>query len=530
LARGEVMPEFLTDEEMKKLEGSSFISDDEMLRMESDADRYARQTKGLLESTGQAILEGAGTVSRAVDKYTGAPLRAAVGAAQAGKPIGQAFANQYLRDPSTAPSGKEIASRAGISEEEFRTPIITNPFTNERLTVSPAGIAGGVLETALDPTTYLPGIGGAKALSSGSRLVENVAPKASRSLGRFAEERAIKAATGENRAAIRKLAKVKGQSSGDVDRAVANLRKSGRTLLEADEAGGPAVGWLSTSEDIGRNAAGKRKFYGRQIGEVGKTVDELNPEAITGPALAKELESYAGSIPNVGKGAQLRRRLAEESENMTEMGPLSFQQAQEIKAQFPFEPQAADLLISDKDVTNRIHGIVGNAQDRAANIQGPFSRLDRSTVTPSEEQMSALAKYGPAKEKYGTYKNIADAGTEQAMRTLGRRMVSPSSHGIGGATGIAASEATDSLAKGGLYGLGAAIVNQQVLARGSAAAARGADAISRRLMRAPGMYQKWLPTMQKAAAGGNAAVLATHHQLMNSDPDYRRLMTQQSEE
>lgn len=659
------MPAFLTDDQVAALEKpKKLISDEEMATLEQSADDYARQTDSVLRSTGKAGLEAVGAVSNFTDRFGGgASSRAAIGAAQEGKPIGAAFANQFLQDPSTAPSGKQIAAKAGLSEEEFRTPIIMNPFTMERFKVSPAGIAGGALETGLDPAgMLLPGAIESRALKSGLGLVEKYAPRMAEGLGRFAEERAVKAATGENRAAIKKLARVKGQSAGDVDRAVSNLRKTGRTLLEPDEAGAPAGGWFSNAEEIGRNAAAKRQFYGKKIEEVGNAVEKIAPNSIIGSDLAKDLTTYSESIPNVGKGANLRSRLAEEAGRFNDLGPISFKQAQDIKGQFPYEPQAADVLISDKDVTNRIHGIIGSKMDLAASrasapkpevrpsafgsdlhkgkpsidIDGGFSLVQRNkneityskspvsrkeawdiidknndkTVgtiftetdkgtgvpfvrqsnvideyrnkglgtkaydklarhygrldsdynamsdsakkvydklgaetlaeenaagsarrsikrqAPSEEDMATLNQYGPAKEKYGIYKNVADAGTEQALRTLGRRMVSPSSHALGAATGIAAA---GDLATKGLYGAAAAGVNQALLSRGSAFAARSADAISKKLMQAPGLYQKWLPTMQKAAKAGNAVVMATHHQLMNNDADYRRLMLSQDQ-
>lgn len=495
-------------------------------------DPYYKKAAAGLEGIGGQIMSGIGAASRAVDKYTGAPVRAAVGAAQEGRPILQAYGQQFGEDPALAPTGKQIASRLGLSEEEFHTPLITNPFTDERLKVSPAGVAGGVIETALDPTTYIPGKLAASGLARGAGVVERNAPRLAESAARFAEERAVKAATGESRAAIKKLAKVKGQSAGDVDRALANLRGAGRTLLEADDAGAPAVGWLSTPEDIGRNAAAKKQFYGKRIGETGDVVDKLAPGAVTPQAIAADVGKFQKDIPNVGKGAPVRKRVGEEAERLRSYGlaeeefgpakPLGFREAQELKGQYPWEPMSSDVLISDKDATSNINRIISRRMDEA---------VERAKAgNPTPEDLKILNQYAPAKQKYGVYKDIGDAGTQQALNTVSRRMVSPSSHGIGGAVGISAAEATDSLAKGGLYGLGAAAINQQILSRGSAFGARSADAISRKLMSAPQVYQKWLPIMQKAAQAGNAAVLSTHHQLMNSDPEYRALMFQKAEE
>ncbi len=512
---------------------------------ENAMDPYYRKAQATLEGIGGTAMRGLNAASRFVDRYTMAPVRAGIGALQSGDPVGESVANQFLREPEAAPTAKQLAVNAGISEEEYNTPLIANPFTGEHVKVSPAGVVGGVAEAVVDPISWLPGVAEAKLLKGGGKLVGKLAPAAGESLGRFAEERAVKAATGENRSAIKKLAKVKGQSSGDVDKAIANLRKSGRTLLETDEAGGPAVGWLSNAEDVGRNAAAKKDFYGRQIGSVGPVVDELAPGAIVPQALAEEVAAFSREIPNVGKGAPVRKRVAEESGRLRDYGlseeefgpakPINFSQAQELKAQYPWEPQSADVLISDKDASNRINRIISGKMDQAVEtakgakptfrgepMANGGERIVAQGQSPTPEQLAILNSYGPAKQKYGVYKNISDAGTEQAMRTLGRRMISPSSHAAGIGTGIAT--ASEGLQKAGLMGTLAAGANQFALSRGSAFAARASDAISKKLLASPQTYQRWLPAMQKAAVGGNAAVVALHHQLMNSDPEYKRLM------
>ncbi len=513
---------FISDEEADAAPQTGFISDEEMERLQAK-DRAYRNADNMVTSAGKAALETMGDVSSAVDRFTGAPIRAAVGAYQTGKPVLPAFGNQFLRPAETAPSGKQIMANMGLSEEEFDTPLVKNPFTLEKYKASPAGIAGGAAETILDPTTYL-GLPESGALKLGGRAVESVAPRVGESVGNFAAERAVKAATGENRAAIRKLAKAKGQTPGDVNKAVANLRKTGKILLESDESGGPAVGWLSNARKVGQNAAEKKQFYGKQIEGVGPLVDKYAYGSITPQGLSQDVGAFQKEIPNVGKGAPVRKRVGEEAQKLAafdsglaeeELGPakpLSFAEAQKLKAQYPWEPQSPDILISDKDASNRINRIISNKMDEAAKTAAPLA---------SEEERAVLEQYKPAKERYGTYKNVADAGAEQAMRTLGRRMISPSSHALG---------AIATLKSGGLYGIGAAALNQALLSRGSAFASRSANAISKRLMAAPETYSRWLPIMQKAAIGGNAAVLATHHQLMNNDPEYRRLMYEQPAE
>jgi hypothetical protein len=501
-------------------------------------DPYFREAAELGDTAIGKVMEGVGKVSGAIDRVTGAPVRAAIGAAQNDKPVAAAFLNQFLKPAETAPSGKDLASKAGLSTEEtIRTPF--RSFDNTSIKASPAGIAGGVVEAVTDPTMYIPGRIVGKGLQVGAKAAETAAPGFSKIMSTFAKERAVKAATGENAGAIRKLAKVKGKGGGDVDRALANLHKAGEHLLEKGPDGKPVVGWLSKSEDIAERAAERRKDLGKQIGRVGNTVDDISGgKSVQGTDLAKDLREYAATIPAVGKGAALRKRVMQEATNVEKLGPMSFKQAQDIKGQFPYEAQSADVLISDKDVTNRINGMIGGRMDEAVDQakkpkyrgepiphtyrgepmpdggerivkEGGGERIVKDEITP--EQRATLDTYGPTKERYGTMKNIADAGTEQKMRTLNRRIVSPSDYAAGGVGMLAL----------GPKGIPLAIANKVARERGSAFAARSADALSRKILKAPARMQKWLPKLQTAAKRGNEALVMTHHLLMNNDPAYR---------
>lgn len=542
------MPGFLTDAEMADLEKDEvgFISDEDMERLEKGNRDYAQQGADLLTRAGRGIASGVAAASSAVDRFTGAPIRAAVGAFQDDKPILPAFANQFLRPADTAPTGKELAEKAGISSKEFDIPLVANPFTNEKVKASPSGIVGGIAEAATDPLTYVPGRIVAKGLEKGAQGVSRMSPKVAEYLSNVAAERAVKAGTGQNVRALRKLAKVNPQGAGDISKAVDNIRSAGRQMLSADEAGAPVVGWFSTSRDIGERSAAKKGYYGRQIGEAGKAVDDLIPEgSVIGPELAAEMRAYGESITNAGKGAAVRNQVAKEAENVEDMGQMSFARAQDLKQQYPYEPQAADALISSRDASNELRSIVGRAQDEAVEkakigrrektIAQPqitdnaalSGRPQERVVAPTLDQQLALAKYGPAKDKYGLYKDISQAGTDRAIKDLSNRFVSPSSHAVGGTATVAATDAFDDLKKGGIVGMAAGLANQLALSRGSAFAARSANALSKAFMAAPEKYAKWMPTLQTAAKRGNEALVITHHLLVKNDPEYRRIIEEE---
>jgi hypothetical protein len=454
---------------------------------------------------------------QAVDSVTGAPVRAAIGAiGDEGSPM-QAFGEQFGADPSKAPSGKDLAARAGLSTEEFfDTRIKLNPFTGKTLKVSPAGVVGGGIEALTDPTTYIGGAvvkQGAKSTITGAKAM---APEVRKYLQNIARERAVKAATGENRAAIKKLAKMSGKGAGDIDKAVENLRRSGEILLEGPD---PTVRAFSTSEGIGERAAAKRRESGKRIGKIGETVEELTPNAITGEMIGMDLLEYADTIPSVGKGAKLKDRVIEEAERFGSLSPQTFKEVQDLKGQFPYEPQSPDLLISDKDVSNKIHSAIGRRMDAA---------VEQAKGVADPEQQALLSQYGAEKERYGVFKNTADAATEQKARTLARRLVEPSTYGTGAATMVADAASGGKLSL--IKAMAAGAANKLLLQRGNSTMAVGLNNLAKAAENAPRALKKYEKVLQGAAMRGTQSLVATHHLLMNNDEEYRNIIEQTSME
>ncbi len=516
---------------------------------EDDGDAFSG-ANSVMDDIGQGAQSALKWVGDTVDKYNpaGSALRAGIAAKQGGGDFLPAYVNQYGEENKGVPTGGEIAAKAGISTKQYDTPLIANPFTGRHVSVSPAGVIGGAAETALDPTTY---IGGAEAsaLEGGAKLAEGVGARTGEAVGNYAAERAAKAATGEKVGALRKAAKVSPKGAGDYTQKIENLRGLGRTLLSEDDAGKPVIGWTSGINDIATNAARKRQFFGKQIGEVGPVVDKLAPNAIQPAALQADVMKYSGEIPNVGKARPVRARTAEEAKLLGNYGlseeeldagakakAIPFAEAQKIKGQYGWEPTANDALFSNQDAMNRIHGIVGGHMDQAveeAKKGGQISDLlahqlgegvtggEGARLMPSEEELSTLNKYQPAKQKYGQYKTAADAATNQALQTLARRQISPSSN-LFGAVAAAKTGRIDRV-------LAAVGLNQLALNRGTAFTARAANAVSKKIIAAPQKFTKYLPLMQKAAKVGNPAVVALHHELMNNDPEYRKLIQTQDD-
>jgi len=119
------------------------------------------------QTVGSYAKGAAGWIGSAVDRLTGAPVRAGIdeamapgapfeGLAGAARRVASRVGRQYLEPAETAPTGKEIAAKAGFSTEAN----LLAPFkdvTGANVKASPAGVAGFGIDVAADPTNLIPG-------------------------------------------------------------------------------------------------------------------------------------------------------------------------------------------------------------------------------------------------------------------------------------------------------------------------------------------------------------------------------------
>ncbi|MES3012637.1 MAG: hypothetical protein V4750_02770 [Pseudomonadota bacterium] len=146
------------------------------------------------------------TIGRAVDSVTGAPVRAAIGAFQKDESPLAAFAKQFASSPELAPTGKEIAARAGISTaESLPTPFVG--ITGERLKVSPAGVAGFGVDVLADPTNLIPLVGGARAGLKGAQGAAKAADVAALATKTASEASAVRKVAEGTKAALERVFK-----------------------------------------------------------------------------------------------------------------------------------------------------------------------------------------------------------------------------------------------------------------------------------------------------------------------------------
>lgn len=365
-----------------------------------------------------------------------------------------------------------------------------------------------------------------------------------------AAERAVKATTGQNIKAIRKMGGTTHASAGDIEKFAQGVRKVGDDIIEeVTPAGKPLLGPFDSVEDLAPKMAEARKYYGGKLGEVGKAVDMFYPKgAVKSSNISDKLRKFAAEIPPIDQGKNLKARIYKIAEEFDEAGDLTFEKAKLFKNQFKYNADDADLLVSNKDVTNKIRSIIGKEMDDTAeSLQKNLSKIKSSgpvTVTESggippktvsggvdtfevspenfdrvQYIRDLLGQYGKYKGKYGSFKQAADAATDRAQKNLSNRFVSPSDYGVAGATGIGSAAATGNPSML-LIGAAGAAANKLLRERGSSLAAVTLKKIAD-MAENPLFSNKYSRVLLNASDDGPAAMLGVHSVLMNSDPEYK---------
>lgn len=124
-----------------------------------------------------------------IDSYTGAPTRSALSAIQNDKSPIEAFGSQFGQNPDLAPTGKQIAEKAGVSgetrivrtaDEQQKFDQLHNPGWAASMkqvgakyapvTVTPSEAAGLGIDIAADWTNLIPVVGQAKEALAGTKM------------------------------------------------------------------------------------------------------------------------------------------------------------------------------------------------------------------------------------------------------------------------------------------------------------------------------------------------------------------------
>jgi hypothetical protein len=162
------------------------------------ASKAPAEEPGLLKTAGNMALSGLGKAAEFVDRYTGAPVRAGIYAAQGGENPVSAYGKQFGEDSTMAPSGKDIVMRAGVKdempkkgiqpkfveEEEKKSlgPAYDKYQENKSNGPTPADVLGVGMDVAADPSLLMTGAGkalprAAKALAPIGEGAKGIAQK-----------------------------------------------------------------------------------------------------------------------------------------------------------------------------------------------------------------------------------------------------------------------------------------------------------------------------------------------------------------
>ncbi len=514
----------MSDEDLQKIAGQpaapqddfAHLSDDDLAKIAGQPTDLASKATAGLKSIGRGAVTAFGKISEALPDMT-APIRSGIGAYQDTGSLGDAFtaaqANS-MGDNKKPPGWGDILEKGGVpgrKDMPLNLPIQKNPWgatpAEKNYQTSPAELGGVALETATDPATYL-GLGAEKA-------AVDLPMEAGAAMERMAANRGVKAATGHSIQSVRKFAKAPASGAIDIGRAQDNLLRAGHGLINADEAGPPVIGWMSKSADAGPAVEAKRQFYGDKIAEVGSTLDQNVPGgAVSGKNIAQRMLDYAAKIPETERGKGLQERILAEARNFEQKGNMPFSEAQKYKNDFKYKHGVSDALISDQDSTNAMNRMISDEMEAAVDAH-------KQTLNPE-----TLSQYKDYKDRYGLYRTASEAINNEQLKSLSRNIASPSSKAAGLAGVVTTAAMSHDPLKAAAMGIGSAVANEIVMKRGSAFAARTANAVARTLQGAPQAFAKWMPALQKAAQGGTTSLSVAHHLLMRSDPDYYNLMTQ----
>lgn len=164
-----------------------------------EENRLSLEEPSLLSKAGDVVAR----FGQAVDSYTGAPTRAAIGAMQDGRSPLSAFTSQWGESPSKAPSGPEIMVKAGVdnqpivisADQQRKFDQMNNPglyaslnkagveYQDKELP-SKASALGTLVNLGADWTNAIPAVGMLKNVGRGAKAGAEVALDATKALAK----------------------------------------------------------------------------------------------------------------------------------------------------------------------------------------------------------------------------------------------------------------------------------------------------------------------------------------------------------
>lgn len=282
----------------------------------------------LLGAAGKGLLGVAGAVGSFVDRFTGAPTRAGIGAIQDGKGIMGAIpaaTEQFGADPELAPTGKQIAQKAGVPDTALseKMPYMYSEdghgLTMKKggmLDPTASGAAGLVVDVAADPTNIIPGraiVGaGGKGLLKGAKLAEEI-PVIGKAVSKA-----------KNAAKEMSVAKVASTLTGVPEKEIATYLKEHKEVEKLiSEYGSDMSGAVDKTKETINNAVKAKRI--ELSGKIEKGLAEKGSVVVDANPVIKRLEEAKSKLNKTYKGDDIAvidaeinrlRSVADESGNV----------------------------------------------------------------------------------------------------------------------------------------------------------------------------------------------------------------------
>lgn len=270
-----------------------------------------------------------------IDSYTAAPARAAISAVQNDENPLKAFGSQFGENSDNAPTGKQIAQKAGVSNKslsdvapkmftdnpdeaasgwrDFLNPISNKPFLKGGAAdISASGAAGLGIDLLADPTNIIP-VGsivkaGAKGLGAGAKGLAKSASVAAD----FASQGAKKIPGAQTIGTVVDIAKdsAKNTSTALKTMFTPRIADDAKELFEIAKKNGIDPKLLPESIEFGENSFVSRAARNRAEGVVGEThlkKFQAGLEAVQDATEKKIAKISGGSIPSNMEAGELIR-------------------------------------------------------------------------------------------------------------------------------------------------------------------------------------------------------------------------------
>lgn len=485
------MADFISDDEMQKLEGSSsdFISDEQMEAMQPSQ----------LESGLRGIAQGL-TYNLADEVVGGA----------------QAFGDLFQPSNEFSDFPELYAKRRDESRAAYDAAQEVNPKTFM------AGNIGGSLATS-----FIPGLGvlnAAKGATTAGRVGIAAVQGGLSALGSSRAENALEMARdtaigGATGAAFQGLGeKVIGPAVGKVGQLLNASKDSlmkkavGATGAQAAKFSDDAAGEMSnyikfgdTPEKIASRISTAKKAAGENISNQLSKLDEAGVTGSVDDIVAsleskiQELRKVSGNEGTIGQIEKAIKNLYERGESNV---PLSF--AEQAKRNFQSQVNYFSPEFEKKGATS---------------VADAFRQeVEKKAIQANPEMAKSFME---SKRLYGLLSPIEEAAQKRAAQQ--------SSSALGGFSDMT-SAALGGVLGGGVGAAGGIAAKNVLMPRVGSMAFVTADKLGGILSKNPQAFGKWSGALSSAAARGQDAFNVTHHLLQQTDEGYRQMMRKMGEE